>query len=250
MKAYLAPTEGIVTMQRNSGQFKRFIHEYWSYYRELEQDFLATRKYVSFDPTNYSTYSLEYLKLFQATCSEVDVLGKAMAYTANNSFKPDDKKNNIYKWWFEIQDAYLLPRKINATDINADTTTLSDSSCIFLNDATLKPWNSFRTEWSKNKKGNNIIKRSPGSETPSWWTSYNNVKHHRISPAANSNSKANYHEANLGNVISAFAALYILEISYMSSIGTETDLSAFADYSQLFERNSNLTPAEIDSWFQ
>ena len=95
-------------MQRDSGRFDRFVRDYWGYYRELEQDFLATRKYVSFDILNFATYSMEYLKLFQAVCSEIDVVGKAMAFAANDSFSPDDRQNNIFKWWFEIQDTYFL----------------------------------------------------------------------------------------------------------------------------------------------
>ncbi len=31
-----------------------------------------------------------------------------MAKVANDSFKPDDKQNYIYKWWYEIQDVFLL----------------------------------------------------------------------------------------------------------------------------------------------
>ena len=88
--------------------FKAFIKNYWKYFRELEGEFLQTRKYVEFCEENNATFSIEYLKLYQAVCSEIDVVGKAMAKVANDSFKPDDKQNNIYKWWFEIQDVFLL----------------------------------------------------------------------------------------------------------------------------------------------
>lgn len=242
-------------MKRDSQQFKRFIREYWSYYRELERDLLATRKYVSFEPVNYSTYSLEYLKLFQAACSEVDVLGKTMAYAANNNFQPDDRRNSILKWWFEIQDAYHFPEsQKSAACPQQNAPALSDSSCTFLDELTIKPWESFRTEWyltqgSQRRGTQRRIRCAEKSAPPSWWTSHNKVKHNRTSPAKETSGKTYYHEANLGNVISAFAALYILEMSYMASIGTKNDLEAFADYSQLFEKKSTFTTEEVDSWF-
>lgn len=75
--------------------FNAFIRGYWEYYRELEDEFLVTRRYVAFDEENYSVYSIEYLKLYQAVCGEVDTLGKEIAHMVNEEFKPDDKQNNI-----------------------------------------------------------------------------------------------------------------------------------------------------------
>ncbi|WP_147271344.1 hypothetical protein [Eggerthella lenta] len=73
--------------ERSAEMFRGVEKNYWEYYRELEDDFLATRKYVSFHEANASTFSLEYLKLFQAVCSEIDVVGKAMAAACNQEFK-------------------------------------------------------------------------------------------------------------------------------------------------------------------
>ena len=92
--------------ERSAEMFRGVEKNYWEYYRELEDDFLATRKYVSFHEANASTFSLEYLKLFQAVCSEIDVVGKAMAAACNQEFKPESSANNIYKWWYEIQEMY------------------------------------------------------------------------------------------------------------------------------------------------
>ena len=84
-----------MAIKRDTVLFKAFIKNYWEYFRELEGEFLQTRKYVEFCKENNATFSIEYLKLYQAVCSEIDVVGKAMAKVANASFKPEDKQNNI-----------------------------------------------------------------------------------------------------------------------------------------------------------
>ena len=70
-----------------------FIKSYWNYYLELEDQFIATKKFVEFDASNSATYSVEYLKLFQAVCSEIDVVAKILAEEYNPSFKKIDNKN-------------------------------------------------------------------------------------------------------------------------------------------------------------
>ena len=68
----------------------------------LEEDFLTTRRYITFDlgdnaiysgddvlnPQNSKCYSIEYIKQYQAICSEVDVLMKSICnefgYSADN----------------------------------------------------------------------------------------------------------------------------------------------------------------------
>lgn len=58
----------------------------------MENEFLSVRRYVDFQEGNFKTYSIEFLKLYQAICSEIDVIGKAMAVECNPRFKPEDKK--------------------------------------------------------------------------------------------------------------------------------------------------------------
>ena len=77
-------------MQRNSDTFYKFLKNYWRYYKELEIELLSTSRYVEFVEDNFSTYSVEFLKLYQAVCSEIDVIGKMMAFQVNSSFNPED----------------------------------------------------------------------------------------------------------------------------------------------------------------
>ena len=236
-------------MERNHGYFDKFVHSFWSYYRELEDDFLATRKYVSFDPANYPTYSIEYLKLYQAACSEIDVLGKAMAHAANGDFKQNDGRKGIYNWWFEIQDSYRVSsaRGISWTG-GLPAVGLPEATCLFLGVTKVRPWNAFRVEKYKDKKGSRRF-RSVGDSTPAWWSSYNKVKHNRISLSSRDGEGSNYAMANLGNVINALAALYLLEKTYMETVGTRDDLEAFFDQSRLFVERSFVTTGNIDALF-
>lgn len=60
--------------------FEEARDTYWKYYISLENQFLDTERYVEFDYINNGkAYSIEYLKLFQAVCGEVDVIGKVLA---------------------------------------------------------------------------------------------------------------------------------------------------------------------------
>jgi hypothetical protein len=87
-------------------QFRQFfLDDYWKYFLQLESELYSTEKYVSFSKNNQKTSSLEYLLLFQAACSEIDTVGKAIAKFKNSSFKMD-RYTNINKWGYELQQAY------------------------------------------------------------------------------------------------------------------------------------------------
>ena len=82
-----------------------FIRSYWSYFIELEKQLISTKRFVDFDKSNNKTFSIEYLKLLQATCSEIDVVAKIMAECFDSSFKSLNNKN-IQKWGFVIQTVF------------------------------------------------------------------------------------------------------------------------------------------------
>ena len=234
-------------INRNTDTFAHFEKNYWAYYRELENDFLTLRKYVSICEDNFSTYSIEILKLYQAVCSEIDVIGKAMAKLQNADFKPEDKQNNILKWWLEIQDTFLVTEPpfsyINHSPLPIRI-SLREYQCRLLDSITLQPWRGFRTEESNSKR--RIIRNAENSITPGWWSDYNKVKHTRTSLVSEETDKTNYSKANLGNLCNAFAALYILEKSVIDSVGTKDDLDRFLDYSRLFVKPSRYTMSEMD----
>ena len=130
--------------ERSAEMFRGVEKNYWEYYRELEDDFLATRKYVSFHEANASTFSLEYLKLFQAVCSEIDVVGKAMAAACNQEFKPESSANNIYKWWYEIQEMYRCYEDAKSAVTGRGGVCLADCARTLLNGVSMEPWKGVR----------------------------------------------------------------------------------------------------------
>lgn len=240
-------------IQRDSDLFKAFIKNYWEYLRELEGEFLQTRKYVEFCEENNATFSIEYLKLYQAVCSEIDVVGKAMAKVANDSFKPDDKQNNIYKWWFEIQDVFLLtdgPFTYMNPNARAARFSLTDYKCLLVDEIEIQPWSKFRVEKALNKNGGTYYRVVPGFQVPGWWSDYNKVKHNRMLSVGNESNSTNYPKANFKNLYSAFAALYVLEKALMDTIGTEDDLSCFMDFSSLFVHRKKLTFKQMDELYK
>lgn len=93
-------------LQKDAKRYKIFEKSYWNYFLELEDQFLATKRYVAFDAANFKAYSLEYLKLLEAVCSEIDIVGKEIAHQIDPGFKISDHSSNIQKWWFTIQDWY------------------------------------------------------------------------------------------------------------------------------------------------
>ena len=220
-------------MEKIETSFSQFINVYWLYYRELEEEFLSTRKYVDFSASNYNCFSVEFLKLFQAVCSEIDVLGKRMAEQANPSFRSDDKQNNILKWWYEIQDSYSCV--FDCHDENVIQYKLADVELKFINSEIISPWRGFRTEYRLDKKGIQRCFPVKGYDVPQWWQSYNNVKHNRAFAEKNNPNKIMYHKANLENLVLSFGALYILEIAFMIRVATKSEQETFYNPRILFK---------------
>lgn len=177
-----------------------FIRSYWDYYLELEEQFKSTNKYVAFDSYNKNTYSVEYLKLFQAVCSEIDVVAKEIASKLDNTFKPD-RNTTIYKWGYVLQNCLpdILTQKV-----------------VFNHDQIVAPWENWMYEQYYDTNHSLRYRLKGNAKTLKWWKAYNEVKHTRTKPTDNGNS--NYSKANLGNLIDSYAALFILESEYMFTL--------------------------------
>ncbi len=169
-----------------------FIKNYWQYYIELEKQVIETQRFVAFDSKNNATFSMEYIKLLQVICSEIDVVGKAIGQHFNPSFVVD-KKTNINKWGYAVQNA--LP-------------TIQTTQVIFWAEFKMVPW----AKWKyvlKAKGKYPILDTSVGAQSPFWWNAYNSVKHERTSIGFG--KRPNYMRANLKTVSHSLAALYVLE---------------------------------------
>ena len=209
-------------------EFNIFAKSYWSYYLELEEQIVLSKKYVEFDETNHKTFSSNYLLLIQAICSEIDVVGKALASSFSEDFAKEKGTKPINRWWYELQDK--LPE--------------IDKVVKFADSYEISPWANYRVEKKistytdkngklKERTNYNLAVKDDKKtyETPKWWNSYNKIKHHRTDFDGD---EVNYKIANLLNLSNSIAALFILETEYMKLIGTLEERASISQ-SQLFE---------------
>ena len=205
--------------------FKEIRDIYWKYYISLEKQFIETERYVEFDyDYNGKTYSMEFMKLFQAVCSEIDVVGKKLAQCINSSFKPN-KYTGINEWWFHVSNAFPC---------------LNDNKYCLFEKKELQPWANYVVIENPNKKGKRFILNEairPKGSLPPWWNDYNSVKHNRTGEKEKNKRTPNYTNANLKNLLISFSALYSLETLLMeygfseedSTISTELESRLFKD---------------------
>lgn len=205
--------------------YKEARDVYWKYYISLEEQFLETTRYVEFDYINNgNTYSMEYLKLFQAVCSEIDVVGKALASVVDATFKPT-KNTGINEWWYFV---------------TKEDTSLMERKCNLLGERDLQPWMNYKVVKNENQGAKKYIldmAASPKSKTPSWWNDYNSVKHNRTGRF--DKHSTNYAKANLRNLFQAFSALFVIEVELMKKMykkGENESISIEAE-SKLFKED-------------
>ena len=198
-----------------------FVKSYWNYFIELEQQFYDIRRYVDFSNKNNNTFSMEFLKLLQAVCSEIDVVAKIIDSYIDSGFKGD----RINDWGYVLQQNFP---------------TIKTQKLIFNDDYEIHPWKNWEYEKVETeiKKGDNkgkkkiSIKLKKKSKNPEWWTAYNKSKHERTSPYNNNN--INYNRANLKNVVCAFGALYVLETIFCDYIFNKEQVTINIVQSKLF----------------
>lgn len=175
-----------------------FLKSYWEYYLELEKQFSETKRFVEFDKANSRAYSIEYLKLYQAVCSEIDVVGKEIAVALNPQFKIDNN-TNIKKWGYEIQKKFPTMKNIVVQ---------------FNGDEHVQPFKNWEYELTRHSNGRTGLKLKDDKKAILWWTNYNSIKHRRIGLVEGTK---NFQLANQSNLILAFSALFILETLYINS---------------------------------
>ena len=181
---------------------QQFIKSYWEYFLELEEQLLETKRYVDFDKANEKTYSIEYLKLYQAVCSEIDVVAKEIASTMNSNFKVDNG-TNILKWGYEIQQ---------------DFPSIKNERIMFNDCTSLVPFENWEYEWATSKDNKRYLRLVAGCKNPQWWSNYNKVKHQRIGLVTGTKY---FHLANQHNLILSYAALFLLETLFLNSQQTQ-----------------------------
>lgn len=200
-----------------------FIHDYWKYFLGLEEQLLETKRYVEFARENRKAYSLEYLKLYQSVCSEIDVLGKELAGAVSQEFCAD-RGTNIKQWGYALMQVYP---------------ELKDELVIFdecMDQQPFKDW-----EYEKNISTDingkqRVILRKKNEKALRWWKEYNEVKHRRVGLIEGTK---NYKLANQENLILAFSGLYILERKFILKLVFPEAQDDLLRQSRLFSIKSN-----------
>ena len=215
-------------MNEHEKKLDDFIDSYWNYFLELENEFASTQKYVAFDMSNANTYSIEFLKLYQAVCSELDVLGKEILL----HFEPDFKitgTTGIMHWGYGI------------TKYMRDSLS---ASVYFSEKTKLTPWNKFACVKYQDAANATRYKLDEKCETPIWWSDYNKVKHSRTSIK---DGRVNYQRANFGNLVQAFAALYILEVFYAEVLERKAEPYGVSMDSKLFSLRLDIKKPDTEN---
>jgi hypothetical protein len=144
-----------------------YVH--WQYFLAIESDLEATSRFVEFSQKNYATYSIEFARILLSCGSEVDVVAKALC----QKIDPKGKYENINDYKTTITSAY---GKFSTFEVLLPRYGLA-----------IKPWEG----WSVNN--------------PSWWKSYNEVKHQR---------DTYFEKANLENALLSVGGLFALVLYY------------------------------------
>ncbi len=139
-------------------------YTFWEYFLALESDLETTGRYVEIHPENYGAFSIEYARLLLAAASEVDVLCRRLCKAVD----PSSTAENIMDYRRVINQAYP---QFHTIEVIIPRFELS-----------LHPWQAWVSDSS-----------------PSWWTSYNRIKHSR---------DTYYQQANLQNVLDSMAGLF------------------------------------------
>jgi hypothetical protein len=154
-------------------------YPHWQYFLAIESDLKAISKFVEFSQKNFSAYSIEFARILLSSSSEADVVAKALCR------KLDATKNyeNINDYRNTITVSY---RKFHTIEVSLPRYGLS-----------IKPWEAW---------GNN--------NNPSWWKSYNEVKHQR---------DTYFEKACLENALLSVGGLFALVLYYYNEHLREPD---------------------------
>ncbi len=147
---------------------------FFDYYLALEKDFFQTDTFVAFHENNYETFSIEFSKQFLSISCEVETVLKKICYELN----PGNNYTTIDKY----RDCLIEHLKyFSFEEVHFVRPNLA-----------FQPW----LAWSELKP---LI----------WWQDYQKVKHRRAEK--DDAGVPNFYRANLRNLLSAIAALYIAE---------------------------------------
>lgn len=166
---------------------------FWNAYKRLEREVLELAEYIHISDDQFGVYSLKIGDLLVRTAIEAETLVKLLYYE-NGGTKPSGKDLYFDTDCFKLlEDKWSLSKKV--IFITAPSFFLKENR-------TLRPLHK-------------AFKR--GSSSSNWQRAYQSVKHDRVN---------NQKSGNVGNLLLALGALYILNIyyrdAYFSNVADET----------------------------
>ena len=167
---------------------------HWNYFLALESDLENLSRFIEFSENNFRTYSIELAHLLLASASEIDVVAKEIC----ELLAPSEEAKNINEY-----------RSI----ITRDLPELSREKVFVPRyGLVLDPWKNWH-------------KKEP--ENPSWWQSYNQVKHER---------NDHFEEANLKNVLNSMGGLLVMVFYFYKLRLTQSDPNTFRLKSEVIRK--------------
>ena len=160
---------------------------FWNAYKRLEQEVLQLSEDIHFDDDQLTVYSSKIGDLLVRTVIEIEALAKSL-FLSNGGTQPENKElyfdTDCLKY---LDDKWLLSKK----------KVIVVSPHFYLtkpNNRTLLPLN------KASKRGTSGAK---------WKQAYQAIKHNRID---------NLKKGNIGNLLNALAALYVLNVYYRNKV--------------------------------
>lgn len=154
---------------------------FWNAYKRLEKEVLELSEYIHISDDQLDVYSLKIGDLLVRTAIEAETLVKLL-YHENGGTKPNGKDLYFDTDCFKLlEDKWTLSKK---------TIVVTAPSFFLIRNRTLRPLHK-------------AYKR--GTSSSKWQIAYQAVKHDRVN---------NQKSGNIGNLLLALGALYILNIYY------------------------------------
>ena len=235
-------------IEKGSKAFDQALASYWSLYRNLEEQLLDMSFDIEFCEANFGVFSAKLLMLLETVCGEIESITKTLVSMTKDSAGLDIPKLHFGDCWYYIQDRfYFHPQWIFKDDGNGGEhlvggKPLEKAHVLFVGAIPIRPFARFKVTSGLDRDGSRYYMPAKGCHLPEWWTAHNTLKHRRIMVDDKGSIASNFSQANLRNVIEAFAALYVLIRCFLENIGEPDDLKSFVNTDRLFKgRELDLT---------
>lgn len=163
---------------------------YWPVYKNLEKELLSIADIVCFDDKQLNVYSIRIADLIVRCAIEIEAISKDLYLREGGDMNPVDDEGNKRDLYFDTDCLDLLEQKWNISKKVVNVTALN-----------------FYFEKEENITLTPLYKSyKRGTSGSKWKQAYMNVKHDR------KNTLQKY--ATVGNLISAMAALFLLNVYF------------------------------------